>query len=176
MRPTVGTAHDGSEPIIRRVTAADLDSVADLQAEAIRVHGVPVYGREAAEAWARLGVQFRHQLLGAGAFFVADTLEPGPAGVVGVGGWSPDGLEPDLAWLRYLFVAPSLGRRGLGRRLVETAEQSAKAAARARMQVWSSLNATTFYQANGYQLLRPGRFPVQAGIDLEYRLLTKSLA
>ena len=27
-----------------------------------------------------------------------------------------------------------------------------------------------------YQLLRPGRFPVQAGIDLEYRLLTKSLA
>ena len=166
----------GSEPIIRPVTAADLDPVARLQAEAIRAHGVAVYGREAAAAWARLGVQFRRQLLGPGAFFVAETRAGEAVALVGVGGWSPDGLEPDLAWLRYLFVAPSLGRRGLGRRLVETAERSARAAGRTRIQVWSSLNAVGFYQANGYQRLRAGRFPVQAGIELDYELLARSLA
>ena len=97
--------------------------------------GAPVYGEAKARAWARLGYQFRRDLLGAGGFWVAERR----ARILGVGGWSPDGLERDLAWLRYLFVHPDAARRGIGRRLVETAERAAQAAGRPRIHVWASL-------------------------------------
>jgi len=131
--------------------------------------GLPVYGKAKAKAWARLGFEFRHDLLGAGGFFVAERQ----ARIVGVGGWSPDSLEPDLAWLRYLFVDPPAARRGIGRRLVEEAESSAGAAARPRLHVWSSLNAVGFYRALGYRMRRRARWPIQAGIELDYLLMTK---
>jgi GNAT superfamily N-acetyltransferase len=154
---------------IRPVDAADLDAVAALQERAIMAFGLPVYGKAKAEAWARLGFEFRHDLLGAGGFFVAERQ----ARIVGVGGWSSDSLEPDLAWLRYLFVDPPAARRGIGRRLVEEAESSAGAAARPRLHVWSSLNAVGFYRALGYRMRRRARWPIQAGIELDYLLMTK---
>ena len=69
--------------------------------------GAPTYGEAKAQAWARLGYQFRHDLLGEGGFWVAEQEDR----LLGVGGWSPDSLEPDLAWIRYLFVHPAAVRR-----------------------------------------------------------------
>jgi putative acetyltransferase len=154
---------------IRPVRAADLDAIALLQERSIMAFGAPVYGEAKARAWARLGYEFRRDLLGAGGFWVAERK----ARILGVGGWAPDGLEPDLAWLRYLFVHPDSARRGIGRRLVEQAECAARAADRVRLHVWASLNAVAFYQALGYRLERPARWPLQAGIELDYRLMTK---
>jgi putative acetyltransferase len=154
---------------IRPVRAADLDAVALLQERSIMAFGAPVYGAAKARAWARLGYEFRRDLLGAGGFWVAEQR----ARILGVGGWSPDGLERDLAWVRYLFVHPDAARRGIGRRLVERAERSARAALRPRLHVWASLNAQGFYEALGYRMARPARWPVQAGIELDYRLMTK---
>jgi putative acetyltransferase len=154
---------------IRPVGAADLDAVAALQERSIMTFGAPIYGEAKARAWARLGFEFRHDLLGAGGFCVAERN----GRIVGVGGWSPDSLEPDVAWIRYLFVDPQAARRGIGRRLVEEAERSAGAAARPRLQVWASLNAVDFYRALGYRLQRRARWPVQAGIELDYRLMAK---
>jgi GNAT superfamily N-acetyltransferase len=90
-----------------------------------------------------------------------------------VGGWSPDGMETDLAWLRYLFVHPRAFRCGVGRRLLGTIEPSATRSGRSRLQVWSSLNAVPSYQANGYHRERIGRIPVQTGVELDYVLLSK---
>jgi putative acetyltransferase len=154
---------------IRPVRPADLDDVAALQERSIMAFGAPVYGEVKARAWARLGHQFRHDLLGEGGFWVAEQ----GARLVGVGGWSPDGLKRDIAWIRYLFVDPEAARRGIGRRLVEQAERAAQAAGRPRLHVWASLNAIGFYRALGYRLLRPARWPVQAGIEVDYRLMTK---
>jgi putative acetyltransferase len=153
---------------LRPVEAWDLDAVVALQERAIMAFGAPVYGTVRARAWARLGEQFRRDLLGEG-FWVAEAA----GRLLGVGGWSPDGLEPELAWLRYLFVDPPAARRGIGRRLVARAERSAAAVDRPRLHVWSSLNAVGFYEALGYRVQRRARWPIQAGIELDYVLMAK---
>jgi putative acetyltransferase len=156
---------------IRPVGAADLDAIAVLQERSIMAFGAPVYGEAKAKAWARLGFEFRHDLLGPGGFWVAERGDR----IVGVGGWSPDSLEPEVAWLRYLFVHPQTAGRGIGRRLVEEAERSAGAADRRRLHVWSSLNAIGFYRTVGYRERRRARWPIQCDIELDYMLMTKCL-
>jgi GNAT superfamily N-acetyltransferase len=93
--------------------------------------------------------------------------------LLGVGGWSPDSLEADLAWIRYLFVHPQATRRGIGRRLIERAEQAAWAVDRPRLRVWSSLNAVGFYRSVGFLPERRARWPVQRAIELDYVLMAK---
>jgi GNAT superfamily N-acetyltransferase len=154
---------------LRRVRAGDLDAVAAMQEISIMALGAPVYGEAKARAWARLGYQFRHDLLGEGGFWVAEQDQC----LLGVGGWSPDSLEPDLAWIRYLFVHPQAVRRGIGRRLVERAATAACAAERPRLRVWASLNAVGFYRALGFLPERRARWPVQAAIELDYVLMAK---
>jgi putative acetyltransferase len=154
---------------LRPVRASDLDAVAAMQEISIMALGRPVYGEAKARAWARLGYQFRHDLLGEGGFWVAEQEQR----LLGVGGWSPDSLEADLAWIRYLFVHPEAARRGIGRRLVERAERSAYAADRPRLHVWSSLNAVGFYRAIGFLPERRARWPVQSAIELDYVLMAK---
>jgi GNAT superfamily N-acetyltransferase len=161
---------EGAEPLrLRPVRASDLDAVVAMQEASIMALGAPVYGEAKARAWARLGYQFRHDLLGEGAFWVAEQAQR----LLGVGGWSPDSLEADLAWIRYLFVHPQATRRGIGWRLVEQAERSACAADRPRLRVWSSLNAVGFYRAVGFLPERRARWPVQTAIELDYVLMAK---
>jgi GNAT superfamily N-acetyltransferase len=165
--------HDTSEAPpawrLRPVRATDLDAVAAMQEISIMVLGAPTYGEAKAQAWARLGYLFRHDLLGEGGFWVAEQEDR----LLGVGGWSPDSLEPDLAWIRYLFVHPAAVRKGIGRRLVERAERAARAAERPRLRVWSSLNAVGFYRAVGFVPERRARWPVQNAIELDYVLMAK---
>jgi GNAT superfamily N-acetyltransferase len=163
---------EGADPLrLRPVRAADLEAVAALQEASIMALGAPVYGEAKARAWARLGYQFRHDLLGEGGFWV---VEQGQR-LLGVGGWSPDSLEKDLAWIRYLFVQPEATRRGIGRRLVEQAERSAYAAGRRRLRVWSSLNAVPFYRAVGFLPERRARWPVQSALELDNVLMAKRI-
>src|ERR671911_1198102 len=161
---------EGADPFgLRPVRASDLEAIVAMQEASIMALGAPVYGEAKARAWARLGHQFRHDLLGEGGFWVAEQDRR----LLGVGGWSPDGLEPDLAWIRYLFVHPQATRRGIGRRLVELAERAAYAADRPRLRVWSSLNAVGFYRAVGFLPERRARWPVQRAIELDYVLMAK---
>ena len=154
---------------LRPVRPADLDTIAAMQEVSILTLGTPVYGEAKARAWARLGYQFRHDLVGEGGFWVAEQGER----ILGVGGWSPDSMEADLAWIRYLFVHPEATRRGIGRRLIERAERSAYAAGRPRLRVWASLNAVGFYRAVGFLPERRARWPVRTGIELDYVLMGK---
>jgi GNAT superfamily N-acetyltransferase len=164
---------DPARPVrLRPVRASDLDAIAALQEASIMALGAPVYGEAKARAWARLGYQFRHDLVGEGGFWVAEQDQR----LLGVGGWSPDGLEPDLAWIRYLFVHPQAIRRGIGRRLVAQAERSAQAAGRERLRVWSSLNAVGFYRALGYLPERRARWPMRTALELDYVLMAKRAA
>jgi GNAT superfamily N-acetyltransferase len=160
---------DGDRILIRPVTAADVDPLAALQELSIVRLGTPVYGAAKVRAWARIGHEFKHVLLEDGRYFVAERAGQR----VGVGGWSPDGLEAGLAWIRYLFVHPDHVRRGVGRSLVEAAEAAALAAGRHCFDVWSSLNAVSFYQALGYRRVRAARWPVRAAVELDYVLMSK---
>lgn len=158
-----------SELVIRPVTAADVDGLAALQEASILRLGTPVYGAAKARAWARMGHEFKHVLVGAGGFFLAER----GGRSLGVGGWSPDSLEPELAWIRYVFVDPDHVREGIGRRLVEHAERAAAAAGRRRFDVWSSFNAEPFYAALGYRRVRRTRWRVSGALELDNILMRK---
>ncbi|MEM7023712.1 MAG: GNAT family N-acetyltransferase [Pseudomonadota bacterium] len=155
---------------IRPVCARDLDAIGAVQEASIFAQDRNVYSDTQLDAWARLGWQYRHQLLDdAGNFFVAEWLER----VIGVGGWSPDSLDARLAWLRYFFVHPGAAGQGIGRRLVEAAEGAARRRGRTSFQVWSSPGAVNFYRRAGYRRMRGGRMPVTSAIELDYVLLGK---
>jgi len=96
------------------------------------------------------------------------------ARLLGVGGWSPDSLDHRVAWLRYLFVHPDASGQGVGRRLVEAAEASARSAGRGQLRVWSSLNAVGFYRALGYRSIRRAAMPLAAEIDIDYVLMARN--
>ncbi len=85
-----------------RSAPADVDPLAALQEASILRLGTATYGAAKVRAWARIGHEFKHVLLEEGRYFVAERAGER----VGVGGWSPDSLEADLAWIRYLFVHP----------------------------------------------------------------------
>ena len=164
-------AGDGPGVAIRPLRDADLDAIGALQEASILALGAARYRRPQLEAWARFGWQYRRRLLQEdGAFFVVERRER----LIGVGGWSPDGQEAGVAWLRYLFVHPDAARRGIGRRLVEAIEADARACGRTAFRVWSSLNAVAFYTALGYGRVRAGRWPVSGSIEIDYLLLAKA--
>ena len=160
------------EPLIRGACGADLEAIADLQARSIMALGIETYGRAACEAWARMGWQVRHGLLDSGTFFVAESRES----LVGVAGWTEDSRDPDSAWARYVFVSPQHAGSGVGRKLMTTVERSVRAVGRNRLQLWSSLNAVAFYRALGYRTVRPARWPVGDGIEMEHLLMEKALS
>jgi putative acetyltransferase len=155
---------------IRPLRKADLDTIGALQEASILALGAAVYSQAQLDAWARFGWHYRHKLLDdGGAFFVASQ----PDRLVGVGGWSPDSLATELAWLRYLFVHPDAAGTGVGRQLVDAIEADARTRGKAGFRVWSSLNAAGFYAALGYQWVRRGRWPLTGTIEIDYLLLAK---
>lgn len=160
------------EPVIRAARRSDLDAIAALQARSIMTLGLETYGEETCRAWARIGVQTRHTILASGTFLIVEQN----GDLVGVAGWTPDSREPDCAWPRYVFVAPEAGGLGIGRNLMAAIEHSVNAAGRSRMMLWASLNAVGFYEALGYRRLRPARWPIAAGIEMEHMLMEKAPA
>jgi putative acetyltransferase len=155
---------------VRAAVAADVATIVELQEISILGLGVAVYGLRKARAWAQAGTEHSRDLLSQGSFFVAEA----GARLLGVSGWSADAERPDTAWVRYVFVRPEAAGRGIGRRLVGVAESSALASGRGRLRLWSSLNAIGFYERLGYQRLRPARWPVARGIEIDYLLMGKT--
>lgn len=159
-------------PIIRPAHHCDLDAIAALQVRSVMALGLDTYGEDACRAWAKIGVQVRHTLLESGTFFVAER----EGDILGVAGWTADSREQDSAWSRYVFVDPAAARCGIGRRLMGQVEASSHAAGRPRMQLWASLNAVPFYETIGYRSVKPARWPVAEGIEMEHLLMEKVLA
>lgn len=166
MSKSIGTVE------IRRADSRDLDAIAALQTRSIMALGREVYDEETCEAWARMGRQIRHTLLDSGTFFVAES----DGDLIGVAGWTQDSREPDSAWPRFVFVDAAHARRGIGRNLMTTIERSVVAAGRTRLMLWASLNAVGYYEALGYRVMKPARWPLGGGIEMEHLLMEKVLA
>jgi GNAT superfamily N-acetyltransferase len=150
------------EIVVRPATDADLDSIAAIQEASILALGAGTYARDQLEAWARVGIEMRHGLLGQGSFFVAQIQRE----IVGVGGWSADAGDRSAAWIRYVFVRPDAVRKSIGRHLMGAVEASAYTAGRSVFHLWSSLNAVGFYQALGYRRRQAIRLPLGRGLDM----------
>jgi putative acetyltransferase len=93
-------------------------------------------------------------------------------GLVAMGGWIAMPDDPEIGRIRKLAVHPAVARQGLGRHMVEDAEQRAHDAGCRRFIVRSSINAVPFYERLGYRVTEHGT--MKAGdIDIPMAMMRK---
>jgi ribosomal protein S18 acetylase RimI-like enzyme len=94
--------------------------------------------------------------------------------LVAMGGWIAMPDDAAVGRIRKLAVHPAVARRGLGRHMVEDAEQRARNAGCKRFIVRASLNAVPFYERLGYRVTGHGVVPTPAGIDIPMAMMRKA--
>lgn len=154
--------HDPAEAIsIRPACPADEAVVAALLKASYAPLMAPFYEAEALAAVLPAMTRANPHLLASGTYYLALDFS-GQA--VGCGGWTRarpgDGeVVPGLAHLRHFGTHPDWVRRGVGRALCRRCAEEAAAQGVRRLQVYASLNAQTFYGAQGFRVLRPVTLP-----------------
>lgn len=148
---------------IRLATPDDLPAISHLVNEAVRVLNAYDYSRQQLESALQYAFGLDTPLLiNDGTYFVAEV----DGQVVGVGGWSrrkaiypteydatDQWLDPatDAAKIRAFYVHPRWSRRGIGRRLLQTSEDAARAAGFTRLELLATLTGEPLYTACGFK-------------------------
>lgn len=131
---------------IRPATTEDRQALWQVHTQAIRQTAKSHYDAAQIEAWAgRLTPE--GYAPNPDIFFVAEA-EVG--NVVGFGE-----LNLEAGEVEAVFVAPHCGRRGVGRRLLQTLEDLAAQRGLTHLALDASLNAVTFYERMGYRQKQP---------------------
>lgn len=92
---------------------------------------------------------------------------------VGTAGWCIHDATTATARIRKVFVAPSVAGTGLGRRLVEYVEDTARANGFRAFYVRANANAEGFYARLGYRRTGEGRMPAANGVSLPVVFMEK---
>lgn len=143
--------------IIRRATQGDKEAVWRVHGSAIRGTCASHYSREVIEAWAgRLRPERYAEAIGLYEFFVAE--EGGV--VVGFGELGQDDGE-----IQGLYVSPDVAGRGVGRRLLSTLEERARAHGLESLRLTSSLNAVAFYERAGFKAVEELTQTISPGVE-----------
>ena len=125
-------------------------------------------------------------LVADGTYFVVNA----GAEIVGCGGWSrrrtlyggdqrpvgsDDWLDPrlDAARIRAFFVAPEYARRGIGRALLETCLQRARAAGFSRVELMATLPGVPLYTACEFRRVRDVTDVLPDGTPIEFVLMER---
>jgi GNAT superfamily N-acetyltransferase len=178
------------ELTVRPATLADLERLRELQATAMRVLGVGLYTPAEIEAVVRHVCVPDRGLVEDGTYLVA---ELGGSRLVGCGGWSlrrkayagpSDGeaaasrLDPgtEPTWIRAMFTAPDVARRGVGRAILAAAEDGAMAAGFRRARLGATLSGEAFYRRSGYAEIGRETALLPDGTTLAVVLMERSLA
>jgi len=95
-------------------------------------------------------------LLASGRYFLAED----EGQLLGAGGWSPEppgggAVMPGLGHVRHVATDARAARRGVGRAVMERVMAEAREAGALRLSSLSTLTAVPFYEALGFQPLRP---------------------
>lgn len=130
---------------IRPATAKDRQALWQVHTSAIRQTAKSHYDAAQIEAWAgRLTPE--GYAPNPDVFFVAEA----EGNVVGFAE-----LNLERGEIEAVFVAPDYGRRGIGRRLLQTLEDLAAQRGLTPLPLDASLNAVTFYEQMGYRQKEP---------------------
>jgi GNAT superfamily N-acetyltransferase len=166
---------------LRTATHADRDALQLLIARSARELSAADYSPEQIEGALRGAFGVDSQLIDDGTYFVAES----DGHLVGCGGWSrrrtlfggdshsernAGELDPstDAAKIRAFFVDPDHARQGIGRALLERCETEARARGFTRFELMGTLPGVRLYQALGYVAGEPLRYPVAAGVTIEF--------
>jgi len=175
--------------VVRQAHAADGDTLEMLQRLALRRLALTHYSGSHIEAGLSFIGTLDPELIEDGTYYVAEI----GGRAIGCGGWSfrarmvpsPEALprrpspvlEPqsDAARIRAVFVHPDWTRRGIARRLVDTAEAAARRAGFRRFALVATLNAEALYRSLGYQPVERVFFDLPNQVRLQAIRMTKEL-
>jgi GNAT superfamily N-acetyltransferase len=65
-----------------------------------------------------------------------------------------------------IYVHPDFQKRGIGSRLLTRLEEEASSKGFRTLNLNAALNARSFYEANGYQVIRRTRFPLNEELSV----------
>jgi GNAT superfamily N-acetyltransferase len=170
---------------IRNASLDDVTAIADVMRESVEAFGQDVYTPQQIASAIRYICRPDEQLIVDGTYFVAVADDE----TIGCGGWSRrrkvysgsaasvsenDLLDPmEPARIRSMFVRPSFGRRGIGRAILEHAEQRAAAEGFRRLQLVAMRSAGTLYESSGYTAIADAPVVLEDGVVLECTLMEK---
>jgi predicted N-acetyltransferase YhbS len=157
--------------VLRPIREADLDAVRKLQADSFSALAGAVHSpaQIAAHVALIMAPDYAGELL-SNNLLVAEAPD---GAVVATAGWCRVPDDDETARLRKVFVAPDRAGQGLGRRMVEAAEDAARAAGFRRFRVRSNANAEAFYARLGYRPVRREDMPTAGGVALPTVIMVK---
>lgn len=173
---------------MRTATLDDLDALTLLQADSMRALGTGYYSPVEVEAAVRFVCVPDRGLIEDGTYLVAVA----EGRLVGCGGWSlrrkayagPADAEEDAGRLdpaseptriRAMFTAPGAARRGVGRAILEAAENGARAAGFSSARLGATMSGYPFYVRNGYVEIGQEDAVLPDGTRLAVRVMEKAL-
>jgi GNAT superfamily N-acetyltransferase len=175
--------------IIRPARLDEIGALRELQRSAMRSLGAGHYNPAQVAAAIRYVCVPDRGLIDDGSYLVAEL----DGRLVGCGGWSlrrkayagpadsqTDGerLDPAIepTRIRAMFTAPEVARQGIGRAILNAAEDAARAAGFWRARLGATLSGEAFYRRSGYVEIGRELAPLPDGTALEVILMEKDLA
>jgi GNAT superfamily N-acetyltransferase len=182
-------AINSQDPTLTVAAPADASRIAALMRDSIAALFPLAYDERQTASALRYVAEPDTMLLEDGTYF---TLEAGDE-LVACGGWSrrdkrytgseaSDGdvraLDPERepARVRAMFVSPHWTRRGLGRRILEACEDSARDAGFRELFLVATLVALPFYRAYGFRPLEEQEVVMPDGVSLNGWSMDKRVA
>lgn len=161
-----------NQVLVRAAKPADAEGIIHVHYAAVHETAVTFYPPEIIEDWSRKPDESRYQWMrqtitdGKEVVIVAE----GKSEILGFGLIIPESRE-----LRALYVHPSAGRRGIGKKILQELETRAIVQGISCLQLNASLNAEAFYQGNGYKALSRGTFRLSSEHEMYCVRMEKTL-
>jgi N-acetylglutamate synthase-like GNAT family acetyltransferase len=176
------------EITIRVATIEDVPTLKRLIPESVRGLSKDFYTSEQIESAIKYIFGVDTQLIADGTYYVADAESQ----IVGCGGWSKrktlfggdqmkdaqdSMLDPknDAGRIRAFFINPNWARRGIGRRIIETCEEAAKAVGFTRMELAATRPGEPLYTSMGYAVTQRVDQPMPDDNTLPIAYMQKQL-
>jgi GNAT superfamily N-acetyltransferase len=149
--------------LLRRAVADDIPHIERVMRESLIGISNRTYDAQQVESSLKFVARLDRELVTDGTYFVVEH----EGEIVGCGGWSKRGrlyagsgstdgdarfLDPatEAARIRAMFVVPGFERRGIGRMILQTCEDEARAAGFRVLELMAMLSGHAMYLASGY--------------------------
>jgi GNAT superfamily N-acetyltransferase len=156
---------------VRSVGLDDLSAVRYVHESAMRSLASASYGAHEIEAFRSYvySPRYADRLL-------ADTLLTGWLGgdLIATSGWALPLERGEAARIRAIYVRPLFTGLGIGLRMLEAAEASARKSGFTEFAVRATLNAIGFFEAAGYEVISHGSRTLPGGVAMPVAFMRKS--
>src|SRR5688500_11449992 len=169
MSPVIRAATLDDLPAIERVMRASMAALGskfyDANQIASAVRYIAVADPEIIEDGTYFVVEEAGEIVACGGWSKRKKLFTGTAGQASIDGWLDPATEP--ARIRAMFVDPAHARRGIGRLIVDRAEEEARQAGVPTGELMATLPGVPLYAACGYERLETVEIELPDGVRLE---------